>query len=211
MNGDRIAPWEVRRTRTTYQDRWLRVRSDDCVDADGREIAPYHVIEYPDWINVVPLTPEGRLIVVREYRHGRGEVMTGLVSGTLEAIDRLEEPGAAERAARRELEEETGYHAARFQPVLRSYPNSANHNNVVTTFLALDAEPRSAPKLDASEAIELVLEDLPSLMVGLRDGAVAMQAMHVAGLWSAVARILAETLKFAAADTLRRALADVLT
>jgi ADP-ribose pyrophosphatase len=117
-----IEPWRVLSSRISYEDRWLKVRSDDCVTADGRHISPYHVLEYPDCINVVALTPEGQLLLVREYRHGCGEIMLGLVSGAHEAADG-ESADAAERAARRELREETGYSGGRFTPILTSYPN----------------------------------------------------------------------------------------
>jgi ADP-ribose pyrophosphatase len=185
-----VTPWEVLSSETTYEDRWLRLRSDHCVTVDGREIAPYHVIERPDWINVVALTSEGQLVMVREYRHGVGRVMLGMVCGGIEVSDHSDHATRPEQAARRELAEETGYEAKRWLPVLTAFPNSANHSNTVTSFLALDAELRSAQRLDDSETIEVVLEDFAAVVVRVRDGVMAMQAMDVAALWSAVARIL---------------------
>jgi ADP-ribose pyrophosphatase len=185
-----IEPWRVLSSRISYEDRWLKVRSDDCVTADGRHISPYHVLEYPDCINVVALTPEGQLLLVREYRHGCGEIMLGLVSGAHEAADG-ESADAAERAARRELREETGYSGGRFTPILTSYPNPANQNNKVTTFLAMDVVLSGEQQLDANEAIEVRLDDLATILVGLRRGETRMQAMHVAALWSAAAQIMA--------------------
>ncbi|MFJ2541409.1 NUDIX domain-containing protein [Microbacterium sp. NPDC087589] len=86
-----------------HADRWIRVRADDCRDADERSIAPYYVLEYADWISVLALDRESNAIVVEEYRHGAGLVAVGTIGGGVEAG---ESPDAA---AVRQLREETGY------------------------------------------------------------------------------------------------------
>src|SRR5262245_37070789 len=127
-------PWRVESSRVTYRDRWISVRSDRCVRADGRVIDPFHVLEYPDWLNVVAITPEGRLILTREYRHGAGAVLTALPAGTFNPDEH------PEQAARRELREETGYTGGRFVAMARSFANPANQTNTVHPFLALGVE-----------------------------------------------------------------------
>src|ERR1700735_3945287 len=99
----RPEPWSVRSSRYSFRDRWLAVRGDECVTAGGTSIGPYHVVELADWVNVLALTPEGEVVLVREYRHGTAEIMLELPSGTMEAG---EDPLAT---AIRELREETGY------------------------------------------------------------------------------------------------------
>jgi len=186
----RVKPWQVLARSITYRDRWLTVRTDRCVTGDGREVPPYHVIEYPDWINVVALTrDEQRLVLVREYRHGRGEVLLGLVSGTVEALDGEDADKAAEAAARRELTEETGFRAGRMLRLLDAYPNPATQNNRVTSFLAFDLESSGFPSLDPTEEIEVVIDDFEAVLARLLNGELEMQAMHVAALWQAAARI----------------------
>lgn len=97
---------------------------------------------------------------------------------------------AAEAAARRELQEETGFAADQFIRVLESYPNPANQNNRVISFIALDAELTRAPSLDPTESIEVVVDDFEAVLSRLCSGELQMQAMHVAALWSAAARII---------------------
>jgi len=182
--SDELKPWSVTASRITYEDHWIRVRSDDCVTADGTVIAPFHVLDYPDWINVVPVMPDGRVLLAREYRHGRGEIVLGLVSGGVEPDD-IKTGDAAMAAARRELREETGYEASTFVKLLTSYPNAASHSNMVTSWLALGLNGTGELRFDPGEKVGLLFADLATLLRDLQSGAVIMQSMHVAALYAA--------------------------
>lgn len=184
-DGNRLRPWAVTASQMTFADRWLRVRTDHCLTAEGVEVSPYHVIEASDWSCTVALTTGQRLVLIREYRHARGIVIDGLPGGVIEPSD-----ASAEAGARRELAEETGYGGGRFLPILTTYPDPANFTNTAIGFMALDVEPLAAQALDAAESIEVVLADFPDVLSGLADGALRMHAVHVAALWSAAARIL---------------------
>ena len=185
MSSDRLKPWTVSASRMTFADRWLRVRTEDCVTADGTEVSPYHIIEAPDWNCTVALTRNLSLVLIREYRHARGIVIDGLPGGVIEASDT-----SAEHGARRELSEETGYGGGRFLPVLTTYPDPANFTNKAVGFLALDVERLGGQALDTAESIEVVLADFPDVLTRLAGGELRMHAVHVATLWSAAARIV---------------------
>src|SRR4051794_32365072 len=60
-------PWTVKNSRDVIRDRWVKLRADDCVTAEGVEIAPYYVLEYPDWVHVVALDDEDHIILVEQY------------------------------------------------------------------------------------------------------------------------------------------------
>jgi len=107
LGGPKPAAWSVRASRYSFRDRWLAVRSDQCTAADGTIIAPYDVVELPDWVNILALTLEQEIVLVREYRHGTGEITLELPSGTVEAGE------APLATAQRELREETGYGGGR--------------------------------------------------------------------------------------------------
>ncbi|MBB3916466.1 ADP-ribose pyrophosphatase [Rhizobium pisi] len=183
MNDD-LKPWSVTASRITYEDRWIRLRSDDCLTADGTVVAPFHVLDYPDWINVVPLMPDGRVLLTREYRHGRNEIVLGLVGGGVEPSD-IEAGDAAMAAARRELREETGYEASTFVKLLASYPNASSHSNMVTSWLALGLSRAGEPCFDPGEKVELLFADLAVILDDIKSGTVIMQSMHVAALYAA--------------------------
>lgn len=176
-----LQPWRTLSSAVTYSDRWLTVRSDRCEAADGTIIAPFHVMELPDWLNVVALTRAGDIVLVRQYRHGAGRLMLGLPSGTIEPDE------TPEAAARREFEEETGYVAARFMPILTCYANPANQINRVFSFLALDAEPAGRRQHDPTEAIELIVRSYRGFLADVTGGGMELQGLHLASLFAAQA------------------------
>ncbi len=175
-----IEPWRVVESRVTYEDRWLKVRSDRCVNRSGRTIEPYHVLEFPSWINIVALTTEGSILLAREYRHGAGVIVTGLPSGAMDPDE-----SHPEAAARRELAEETGYAGGTFVALSSSFANPANQTNRAWSFLAFGVEPTGSRRLDENEEIEVVVEDFVGFMARFwRDG-VSIQVSHAAALHQA--------------------------
>jgi len=98
----------VTRSRHVYRDRWISVRADDCVTASGVEVKPFYVLEYPDWVHVVAVDRYDHILLVRQYRHGLGEVSLELPGGMMDRMD--VDPVAA---GMRELLEETGTGAKR--------------------------------------------------------------------------------------------------
>lgn len=121
----------------------------------------FHILEMPDWINVIPVTPDGQVACVRQYRHGTEEVTLEIPGGI---IDAGEHPGDA---ARREMREETGYQADRLIPLGDVAPNPALQTNCCHTYLALDVRPTGQQDLDGGEEIDVVLVDrarIPSLI-----------------------------------------------
>lgn len=150
-------PWQVVGSETIVADRWIRLRADDCRDGQGREIAPFYVLEYGDWISVLALTPEGGAIVVDEYRPGAAIVALGTIGGAVEAG---EEPSAA---AHRELLEETGYRAAKVIDLGSTWANFGNHTNRVHHFLATDCVHVADQSLDDTETIGVRILPLADL------------------------------------------------
>ncbi|ANY83001.1 hypothetical protein BB934_32835 (plasmid) [Microvirga ossetica] len=104
MTKNRLLPWRVKASRHIHKDRWISVRADDCVTADGVDVAPFYVLEYPDVVLVLAITANDQVVLVRQYRHGLGEVTTEFPGGIIDPSD--PDPIAA---AARELADETGY------------------------------------------------------------------------------------------------------
>lgn len=198
--------WHVVASRVTYQDHWLKVRTDDCLMADGRAVESYHVLEYPTWVNVVALTHAGQIVLVREYRHGAGRVIAGLPAGSVE-------PGDASPlvAICRELREETGYAAAEFIQIGCTYANPANQTNMVYSFLATGLDKMEEQSLDPTEDIEVVHEDFAALARRVGDGGLQMHAIHIAALHFAIRFVCSSRMPSLASvrHALRRELFDI--
>ena len=172
--------WEVEKSEIVFEDKWLKVRSDQCRMPGGQIVAPYYVLEYPDWINVVGITGEEEVVLVRQYRHGLGTTVIELPSGTVESQDR-----SPVDAAKRELLEETGYTGDFFVQTGIVSPNPSNHNNRAYCFLARNLEWVQPPQLDDTEEIETVLIPLADVLEMLRRMEF-MQAMHVSSIYYAM-------------------------
>ncbi len=127
-----------------FKPRWDRLRNPRT-QQDMERL----VLETPAWVNVVALTAERRLIVVRQYRFGTRSVTTEIPGGM---VDRGEEHAAA---AHRELREETGYTAERWTYLGAVEPNPAFQDNLCHHWLAEDAALTHPQELDGGEDIEV--------------------------------------------------------
>ena len=142
--------WKTLEREYLIQRKWLTARRD-CVELpDGRINNEYYILEYPDWVNVIAITKDGRFVMERQYRHGAEQVCIELPCGVLE---NGEEPI---EGARRELLEETGYGNGTWTKLMTISANPDNMTNRVHCFLAMDVEPVSDQKLDVNE--DLVVE-----------------------------------------------------
>lgn len=108
----------------------MTVRKDTLMLPDGRIKDDYWSLEYPDWINVIAITQDGKYLFERQYRHGLDVVEWEIPAGV---IEKGEEPMAA---AQRELMEETGFGGGEWEPFMNLCPNPGTNNNIAHTFLA---------------------------------------------------------------------------
>lgn len=118
MEEEMIKPWKVVNSRYLAEKPWFTVREERVQLPNGNEIPNYYVFEYPDWVNVIAVTVDGKYVFERQYRHAVGLVSYELCAGVCEPDD-----ASPLEAARRELLEETGYGNGEWEELMILSPN----------------------------------------------------------------------------------------
>jgi 8-oxo-dGTP pyrophosphatase MutT (NUDIX family) len=172
-----ITPWKILESR--YQ--FPKFRIDSCELPSGKPYKAY-VFEFDSWANVVALTKNNEVVLVKQYRHGVQKVLLELPGGV---VDNGENPL---EGAKRELMEETGYSAGSIIEVGRLYPNPAIQQNTLYCYLATDVELTGVQHLDEAEEIEVHLVPLDELVEMVRQGKF-LHALNVAVLFQALAQL----------------------
>ncbi len=118
--NDDPKPWRVLSSEYTDRKPWHTVRLESVELPSGAVIPEYWINEYAPWVNVVAVTADEKVVLIRQYRHGLGAVHFELPAGTTDPED-----ASLETAARRELAEETGYGGGRWSPLMTLSANPA--------------------------------------------------------------------------------------
>lgn len=172
--------WSVERSRYVVDDRWLRLRADERVRADGTSVAPYYVVDASPWVSILALH-EGQVIVIDEYHHGARVIGPGLPGGAVEAGE------SPENAAARELEEETGFQARHIIELGSAWANWGNHSNRVHYMYTSECEPGGLRDPLDIGGVTVHLESIDTV----RKLGYLTQSFHLAHLFLALDHLLA--------------------
>ena len=129
--------------------------------ADGRLRGVFDVLKFSNWVNVLAITPDQKMVIAQQFRQGTQEITLELPGGAVERG----EPFL--KAAQRELKEETGYESSHWKLLGQVDPNPAMMSNTCQTYLALQCEKTAETSFDPLEEITTELypvKEIPALV-----------------------------------------------
>ena len=175
--GDDEGRWRTLSSTYLFQRPWLTVRCQRMFLPTGREPPEYYILEYPTWVNIIALTPDDRMLLVRQYRPALDITRYELCAGVMDPSD-----ASPLEAAQRELLEETGFGGGEWTKLMVVGPNPSAMNNVSISFLAHGVTKLCEPRLEETEDISVHLFSRDEVYNMLKVGQFA-QALMVAPLW----------------------------
>jgi ADP-ribose pyrophosphatase len=165
--------WKILTSEYLFNDLWFKVRKDKCETPGGKIVEPYYVYEFPTWVTALPVTEDGKIVMVKQYRHALGETCFEIPGGCVDDTDKSYEDAIA-----RELKEETGYAFSSYEYLGKISANASTNNNLMQMFLARGGKKVAEQELDGNEEIEVVILGIDELKQLLKENKI-IQAMHV--------------------------------
>jgi len=175
--------WKTLSSEYLFNDRWFKVRKEVCETPQGKIVDPYYVYDFFTWVGALPVTEEGKIIMLRQYRHALGEGCYEIPGGCVDDTDKN-----FEEAIARELLEETGFSFSSYEYLGGISPNPSANSNLLHMYLARGGKKIAEQALDENEEIEVLLLDIEELKQLLKENMI-VQSMHVSCIFYALRKL----------------------
>ncbi len=172
-----IEPWTFLHSAVIFACRIFTLKKEGYRSPRTGQAHEFYLLDSPDWVNIIPLTGDNNVILVKQYRHGTRDFSLEIPGGML---DRNESPSDA---ARRELLEETGYGGDEPELIGTVHPNPAINTNRCHTYVVRNAVYQRPLRQDSTEDIEVQsapISDIPEL---IRKGSITHSLVIAAFYW----------------------------
>ncbi|OKH40445.1 NUDIX hydrolase [[Phormidium ambiguum] IAM M-71] len=160
-----INKWKTLKSKLVLDNQWVKIRQDEVQLPTGEIIDDFFVVVRPEIALIFPITQNREIVFVKQYRHASGQILLELPAGSFNP-----EIEDAEVAARRELEEETGYVAKELVKLATLYDNPIKDTNQIHLFLAENVQPTGKQNLDITEEVEVVLIPIDRVVTSINNG-----------------------------------------
>ena len=169
--------WRTLERRYLYRNPWCAFRVDEVALPGGATIE-YGVLEGGGFASVVPLTEDGRVVLVRQWRQPLGAFTLELPSG---GVDRGENP---REAAERELFEEAGFRAVGLEHLVSIHTSTGRTDEVCHLFRCRAVRDPGGPRPEPTEFIQVVELPLGEALEQVSSGGITDAATVLGLLWS---------------------------
>jgi ADP-ribose pyrophosphatase len=163
--------WKVLKSELVFDEKWYKLRRDEVELPNGMVLDDYYVSVRPDVVLTFPVTKDGEVIFVRQYKHAAADVFIELPGGVID-----EHETNPEEAARREMLEETGYTSDTMELLSEVIDNPTKDTNKIYFYLARNAHKVAEQDLDESENIEVL-----KILISEIEGKVLTGEIRVSG------------------------------
>jgi 8-oxo-dGTP pyrophosphatase MutT (NUDIX family) len=165
----KLNKWIILKSTMVFDNPWCKVRQDEIQLPNGKVIDDYFLTIRPEVALILPITSNQEIVLVRQYRHGAGEILLELPAGTFNPDE--ESPQAA---AIRELKEETGYITQQIAPLSILYDNPVKDTNKIHLFIAENVIKTGQQELDVTEEIDVVLIPIEAVREKISTGEICV-------------------------------------
>lgn len=162
---DSPKPWQVLDSQEILSVGLVRLKKEKCILPNGKIMPAYYIMEFKNWVNIIPVTPEGKIVFIKQYRHATKEITLEIPGGAWDA----ETGENAEQAALRELLEETGY-SGTITATHKHRPNPATQSNWMHSFVAIGCTKIAEPTPDPFEDLRVVELDIDEVKNKIASG-----------------------------------------
>ena len=177
-----IKPWKKISSKPVGDFRIFKIRADICVNPRTGKEHDFFILDSVNWVNVIAVTPDQQLVMVRQYRHGSETVELEIPGGMMDPHET--DPVAT---AVRELREETGYEGENARLLGKIHSNPAILSNTTFTVLIENCHLKHGVEFDHGEdlATQLVpVAEIPKLVADEKIGhSLVVVALYHYELW----------------------------
>ncbi len=163
----KVKPWKITSSKKDRSFKIFDLRIDRALSPRTGQEHDFFVFESNEWVNIIPVTRDKEVVLIKQYRHGVSDIVLEIPGGIVENNDTPLE------AAVRELKEETGYSPKEMVYLGMAHANPAFLNNRCHSYLALDVYPDGLQELDDKEDIEVLLKPLAEIPELIKSGEIS--------------------------------------
>lgn len=145
-----VKKWKKVSSKIITENKIFTLRENKCLSPKDGKAYPFFLLDTLDWVNIIPITNDDEVILIKQYRHGNEEVTLEIPGGMTDKEDK-----SPQESALRELIEETGYIGTDVIKLGECAPNPAIFNNKLHVYLVKNVVKKYSQNLEGTEDIEV--------------------------------------------------------